>query len=521
MENNENDLIDNKDKVEDENLKIQNQILFGLNDLENKNHINSKKNKIQFTSNVKIINSKNKNAKQINYYKHKYLSQNTDEKNSERNEFINNSYLIKSNMSIQNSNIYKKNLNNNIKSVNWYTCGDNLNNNEKDEEYDRNSSSKNEKKEPKSILNNHSITNKNSIHTRDTNTKLKINSNNSYLITLKKSQNYLIAEDNNTNITDNRSKLNNISLKKYIYKTKNNNNEDSYRNIIFSRKCLFCDKITENEKFCSLFMCNHFFCRKCGKIFYEEKVQDMIKKKSFYFLNCPVFDCSKKISLSLLKLIISEESYNEFAKNIHNKSKQNDNNQIYNQRNKKEIYIMNTEIFKKNENNKKYKKNFNKESNKYLQQNVIDLNTSKKYIYYIGKSFERCPLCKEYSLYGKIDGNYVKCLKCLKKYCKYCHKDFDDRHLDITKNDHCKVFYRSIKDYIQQKCYYKYFFNLLYVIGGYLFILTFFLLKLKRALKIRRIFSKIIRIIIYFFLFIFFLPICIIILPYFPMIISL
>ena len=26
-------------------------------------------------------------------------------------------------------------------------------------------------------------------------------------------------------------------------------------------------------------MCNHFFCRKCGKIFYEEKVQDMIKKK--------------------------------------------------------------------------------------------------------------------------------------------------------------------------------------------------------------------------------------------------
>lgn len=521
MENNENNLIDNKDKIEDKNLTIQRPILFKINNLGNEEHIYNKKNKIQFTSNVKINNYKNKKAKLIDYYRHKYLTQNTDEKNSERNEFINNSNLINSNVSIQNSNIYKKNLNNNIKYVNWYTSEDNLNNNESNEEYERNSSPKKEKKEPKSLLNNNNIINKYSVHSKDTNTNLKINSNNNYCIMLKKYQNDLIPEDNNTNITDNRSKLNNITLKNYIYKAKNNNNDHSYRNIIFSRKCLFCDKISENEKYCSLFMCNHFFCRKCGKIFYEEKVQDMIKKKSFYFLNCPVIDCSKKISLSLLKLIISEELYDELAKNLNNKSKENDNNQIYNQRNKKEIYIMNTEILRKNENNKKYKNYLNKEKNKYLQQNVIDLNTSKKYIYYIGRSFERCPLCKEYSLYGKIDGNYAKCLKCLKKYCKYCRKDFDDRHLDITKNDHCKVFYRTFKDYIQQKCYYKYFLNLLFVIGGYLFVLTFFLLKLKRALKIRRKFSKIIRIIFYFFLFIFFLPICIIILPYFPMIISL
>ena len=63
--------------------------------------------------------------------------------------------------------------------------------------------------------------------------------------------------------------------------------------------------------------------------------------------------------------------------------------------------------------------------------------------------------------------------------------------------------------------------NLLYVIGGYLFVLTFFLLKIKKAFKIRNFCLKLLAIIFYFVLFIISLPINLIILPYFPMIISL
>ena len=157
----------------------------------------------------------------------------------------------------------------------------------------------------------------------------------------------------------------------------------------------------------------------------------------------------------------------------------------------------------------------------YLQKCIIDLNSYKKYTYYIYKSFEICPFCKEYSWYKKIPGNYDKCLKCLKKYCKYCYKEFEDYHLDVTKIHHCKVFYRSYKNYTQQKCYYKFLVNLLIIIGGYLFFLTFFILQIKRALKIRNILIKIIKMFLYFILFISFFPICIILLPYFPMIISL
>ena len=303
----------------------------------------------------------------------------------------------------------------------------------------------------------------------------------------------------------------------------NSINSYKFRNIRDNyARCLFCDLISDNEEYNSYFSCEHFFCKKCGKTFYEDIIESMIKNNNFHNLHCPIVQCSNIIPFPLLKLILSNENYTEFINNIDkNKTKENSENLINNtkdKKEKKEIFIMKTDMF---ENNEIITNKLDNEYYKYLQKNIIDLNSYKKYIYFIQKSFIRCPLCKEYSLYGRIECNFDKCLKCLKKYCKYCHKEFDNCHLDVTKINHCKVFYRTYKEYIQQKFYYKLLFNYLFVIGGYLFVLTFFIIKIKRALRIRNILKKIFLIFFFFILFLIFLPVCIIIFPYFPLIISL
>ena len=64
-------------------------------------------------------------------------------------------------------------------------------------------------------------------------------------------------------------------------------NKNSINNIVYSKsfthrikslkkeeekiyKCLFCEKISSNELYNSLFTCPHFFCKECGKNFFEE-----------------------------------------------------------------------------------------------------------------------------------------------------------------------------------------------------------------------------------------------------------
>ena len=301
-------------------------------------------------------------------------------------------------------------------------------------------------------------------------------------------------------------------------KSKNSHNENDNNEYRF--KCIFCDKISNNEKYNSYFSCNHFFCKKCGKTFYEDNIDSMIAKNNFTpFVKCPIIDCPKKISFSLLKSIISEKYYNDLMINFDKNKNEMTNRKLKNQ---KDITIMKTETISTKKNDEiLLKKRLYHESNKYLQKNIIDLNSQNKYVYYIKKSFIRCANCKEYSLYSGIEGNYDRCLKCMSKYCKYCHKIFENSHLDITKINHCKVFYRIEKKFWSQNFCYRYLINLLTVIGGYLFVLTFFIIKMKKAIKITKICRRIMVICISFILFFLFLPICLIILPYFPMIISL
>ena len=278
-------------------------------------------------------------------------------------------------------------------------------------------------------------------------------------------------------------------------------------------KCLFCEKICSNNLYNSLFTCPHFFCMDCGKNFFEEIINISIKLKDKNIkIKCPLVNCTNDVSLTLLKMILPEKFYNylyEYItknKNINKKGKSDDKIKIYN---------LKTEYVPEKINNLNEKEEII--SNR---DNIINISHKDKFIYYVKKTFILCNNCRQYSLYGNMKGSYDLCLNCLNKYCKFCHKLYDNRHFERTNNNHCRVVYRSSKEDAKSQYFSKFLLNLLYMIGGYAYLLTFFLVQIKRLSRIKNIFIKVIKTIFYFVLFIVFLPIVLIILPYFPIISS-
>ena len=285
-------------------------------------------------------------------------------------------------------------------------------------------------------------------------------------------------------------------------------------------KCLFCDKISDNDKYNSYFTCEHFFCKKCGKIFYWNKIQKMIMENNFSsYLCCPIIDCPKKLSMSILELIFSKEYYNEIMINLDkNNIHMNQTNRTNN--NKRDITILKTETVPKKSNEINFKVKIDNKTYNYFQKNFMDLNSYNNYINYIEKYRKRCPSCQLCSLFDKIEGNYNMCLKCKKRYCKYCHKIYDNRHFDKSNANYCKIFYQQSKNFQEDNILKKFRRNLIMILGGYLLVLLFPLIFMKEKMKNKTIFLKIICIFFCLIIFVIYLPVFLIFLPYFPIIIS-
>ena len=318
------------------------------------------------------------------------------------------------------------------------------------------------------------------------------------------------GRDNKLIIKNKRKNIIGINIDKNIANNIFSNKKIKINRIISSNLefiCLFCGITSLNEKYNSLFTCKHFFCSNCGKNFYEDIIIKILNNKDFETeIKCPIMKCQNIVSLDLLKRILPERLFLYIKEYIENKEK------IRNKKGKININIMPTELMLDNKNN-------NNEKVKYLYDNVIDINTKGKFVYYIKKTFIRCFKCKEYSLYGNIKGNYDICLNCLNKYCKFCHKIFDERHMDKTYENHCRVIYRTFKDFTEYQNIKKFVIFLLYTIGGYLFLVTYFILKIQEEIKKKKkLWIKCVKIMIYLILFFIFLPIAIIIIPYFPII---
>ena len=314
--------------------------------------------------------------------------------------------------------------------------------------------------------------------------EIPINSNNH--------KSHRILKTNTIENTDGENLIQYIGNKHSIksYMTDKSENTSSI-NIV---RCLFCDILFEiNPDDKQLYdNCNHYFCKKCGKIYYEDLIQNYINSYNknnniSLILKCPIFDCQNKISEDLLQNIISKKYYTDLNNllTLNNNGTNNENKLV---------------ALKKN--------------------NVLDINNDKeKYLLFVKKLYLKCPSCEEFSLFSKIDGHFLKCLKCQKKYCKYCRKLCNSSHFDISYKNYCKVFYRANKKRKIQNFCIKYLMNLIYVVFGYIFFFTFCILMMKKVIKSKKkLFNKILWCFVYLVGFILFGGVCIIFLPYFPII---
>ena len=206
------------------------------------------------------------------------------------------------------------------------------------------------------------------------------------------------------------------------------------------RICFICDQFFLKDKINYATDCEHSFCRRCGKGFYEEKIE-----QGDVTFKCPVYKCEKKVSLDIIINLVSEKHF----KSIESKEeKMNITKGVNN-------FIKMDSV--------KY----------YTQKHVLDINTNETYFIYNKAKENFCIKCSEAALYGKSGKYIVKCLNCYHTICKFCMKSFTADHFEISSFNYCKVYFRRRlrKGYVKEKQFCKNFlFLFLIYIVSYLLI---------------------------------------------------
>ena len=283
------------------------------------------------------------------------------------------------------------------------------------------------------IINERELYEYNSKRTNDLSSERK------HLSTNKINNNYYIENNNNLlkefKIKNNFKKnVNNLETSKdnrdkTIYNKDNNNNINESLIMTINEiepefcLCSICDNFfLKTEIFyadCHL----HFFCKKCGKLFYEEKIEEGEKK-----LFCPIFKCLKPININIVEKFVSEEHFKSFQ--IATKKYSMDNN------NNKNNFVHDQILENK----------FKKEKiqiKKYIQSHVLDIDDNKLFYLFNKSKLTFCPKCKENALFSKTNNKFIKCLNCFSKICKFCLREFNDKHLFINNIHHCKVYFKK------------------------------------------------------------------------------
>ena len=322
-----------------------------------------------------------------------------------------------------------------------------------------------------------------------------------------------------------------IDINSFLFK-KNYTNYFTYKRINYQKKrnskslkkltidyynafqCFFCEQIYKENEISQLITCGHKFCNKCGENFYYDLINNGYNNHKF---KCPLFKCQKEISYNIIEKLLSSKNFDTLRIN---QMKDKEDNEIT-KRNflfkEKEINIDN-----KNEYNYSIKKR-NELNND--NRNVLEINNLKSdYIFYLKNKtiFKLCPKCGHNSLYRKPSNYFLKCLYCKNKFCKFCTKLLTDNHFDTDNYQRCKIFFR-INDYTKKKFHIRFIYQIFLMIAGYLFLMSFFVTKMKYIYKNKYkhkycIIQRIIIYSIYFLFCIIYLPIIIILIPYFPII---
>ena len=237
-------------------------------------------------------------------------------------------------------------------------------------------------------------------------------------------------DNDNDNINLNSIKENKNKLVDDLVKKKTID-ENSRRNFIFRERerkksnsniykaCSICEHLFPLSRLFVPECHNHFLCKKCSKNYYEDVIENRIKE-----MVCPFTKCKMQVDLEDLKNIISKEHFNILINNIKN---------IKETQNKFCFTKLKTSV--DNENLKLY-----------TQKHVLDINSNKNFYNYNNVKGVYCPKCFMNSLFSKTNTYFFKCLNCECKRCKFCLKDYDERHMDSSFMNHCKVYYRLDDD---------------------------------------------------------------------------
>ena len=269
-------------------------------------------------------------------------------------------------------------------------------------------------------------------------------------------------------------------------------NKKNNFNIYNQHICNICDLLKPSNKFIFLPVCNHSLCINCAKSFYE----DLIEKGEFN-LKCPYYKCSKVLSsMLLLKNIISQKHYERLIGN--NNNKKNNNKKVQKKLNNntlqlggKQTLSSYTKGTKKSSTINTLDKNISKlEINtilqKYSKKNVLSI-TKNDDEYIIFTMFRECfcPCCNLPSLFGKTLSNHLKCLNCFKSICKFCFKVVDTDHFNTYSQKCCKnyrffLWKNKHSSTFTQKRYNGYFENLcLFFVSYILFVVFLYFLLFK------------------------------------------
>lgn len=333
------------------------------------------------------------------------------------------------------------------------------------------------------------------------NFNININMNEDYQEPKPKSINYISNKENNNQnktLTNNKIKLNNFikSSKNYFFLYN--------KPLKQSKKCFICENFSKvlfhAEK------CSHFFCGICGRLYFEQQINNCI-----YKLKCPKFSCYKCLNINVLKRILSKYIYEKMLENIDGNGKIFDKNMIninqninssrermarknsifssddqdkYINDNKNAIYNMTFQkgcsfyndknsvakkISKKDLLLKKLTGRFHKNSDKDLvNEHVLKITGSSKFNRAVKKINEfkniYCSNCGKASLFSIKNKPFIKCLNCGHNTCKFCYKKYDYLHLIRNNENTCRVFFRTHNNNKNVK--YIYLYQLLYIFGG-------------------------------------------------------
>ena len=323
----------------------------------------------------------------------------------------------------------------------------------------------------------------------------------------------LSNRESNNNINNNIShslQISPIQIKQENTNYFNNNIQKThFINEMSYFRCFICENYYLYDYITLQIPCEHKFCQSCGKLFYEEKIE----QGQFDNFQCGITKCNIIIPETIIDNLISKTHYDVITKKkeelLSPQTKQ------YSNANTENLILNKIVDFNCNLKSFFDKNKFQNILN-YSLKNVCDINTNEIFFQYSKNKNQICPNCKEMHLYGKNTKPFVKCLNCLKKYCKYCFKIYEAGHIENDSKNRCKVFYRRRN--VNKKIngfWFKFLQNILMLIGSFLLISTFFIIRMKKTYQNNNFsFLVLIKMLIYFFLSLIFTPLSFLIIPY-------